>query len=520
MFGRTSWQGRSYARAASGSNQQEQQQQQGQEADSRRSNQGVDFQEQARLTRDTNAFLRGDRLEKQAREKFLFQQRVKMEQKRSKLSRGNILNFLMDGKLVSDKRVLMNRVLRTAGFGPRDIDSIKLNEYRGAQAEVLLKEGVCFDVDEIDKKLRGEGLNVVVSSFDDKEEVLHIYGLALTTDIEGIKQKIKEAIEPFCEKVKDISATYHHKLDEEDFFGGVKDGNYKVKVVPSKDAQVHIPNFIVVDNVRKVCARAVYTKSVNDKKQMCLNCYSVDHFRNDIECPGPKAWEDYAEEFQTAWEEACVKKSNEYVDENPQVIEEVEEGRMARLISDINKKFSVAEEKISEQESEMNKLRDSLEAFRNEDEVTFKEQGLDNDEEDGPEDGEGEEGSDGSKNGLVDPLSGDWAEEMNEEENLENKKRTAVSPIEADRDRTSKIKKLENGQNAEISNLGLKVGQDYDICLGGNSDIPTATGKWKTGTLLSVKKGDIILDFKTGAKKINLRGFTNLIRPAPRKKSL
>ena len=109
---------------------------------------------------------------------------------------------------------------------------------------------------------------------------------------------------------------------------------------------------------------------------------------------------------------------------------------------------------------------------------------------------------------------------MNEEENLENKKRPAVSPIEVNKDRTSKIKKLENGQNEEISNLGLKVGQDYEICLGGNSDIPTVTGKWKTGTLLSVKKGVIILEFKTGAKKINLRGFTNLIRPAPRKKSL
>ena len=75
-------------------------------------------------------------------------------------------------------------------------------------------------------------------------------------------------------------------------------------------------------------------------------------------------------------------------------------------------------------------------------------------------------------------------------------------------------------QKAVRPYLGLKVGQDYEICLGGNSDIPTVTGKWKTGTLLSVKKGVIILEFKTGAKKINLRGFTNLIRPAPRKKSL
>ena len=128
MIGRTSWQGRTYADKVASSNQQQGQPQQGQGRQ-----QPVDYVERGRQTRETNIFLRADRNERKVREKFLFQQRIRMEEKRSKLARGNILNFLMDARNVSDKRVMMNRVLRTAGFGPTDILSLKLNEYRGAQ---------------------------------------------------------------------------------------------------------------------------------------------------------------------------------------------------------------------------------------------------------------------------------------------------------------------------------------------------------------------------------------------------
>ena len=215
------------------------------------------------------------------------------------------------------------------------------------KAEILLKDGVSFDIEDIDGKLKKEGLNVVVSSFDDKEEIFNIFGLPLTTDVEGMKKKILEAIEPFCERVKDMIATTHPKLEEDDFFGGTRDGNYKVKVVPAKDPVVQIPNFIVVDNEKRVCARAVYTKSINDKKQMCLDCYGTDHFRNDFECKGPKAWEDYVCEFEKAWQEASLVKSIGFVGECESE-NSSEESRVAKLVNSPNTQLSEGEAKINE----------------------------------------------------------------------------------------------------------------------------------------------------------------------------
>ena len=124
----------------------------------------TDYVENGRRIREANITLRYERLTNAARERFLFNQRIKMEEKRTRLARGNILNFLMDRKSVEDKRVLMNKVLRTVGFKCDQVNSIKLNDYRDSQAEVLLKEGVKWDIEEIEAKLKAAGLNVAVSS--------------------------------------------------------------------------------------------------------------------------------------------------------------------------------------------------------------------------------------------------------------------------------------------------------------------------------------------------------------------
>ena len=531
MFGRTSWQGRTYADKVASSRQPEQQQRNG-------GQQPPDYVDRGKQIREANVFLRADRNEKKVREKFLFHQRIRMEEKRSKLAQGNILSFLMEGRNVSDKRVLMNRVLRTAGFGPSDISSIKLNEYRGAQAEVLLKDGVSFDIDAIDSKLKSEGLNVVVSSFDDKEEVLNIFGLPLTTDVEGMKKKILEAIEPFCEKVKDIIATTHHRFEEDDFFGGAQDGNYKIKVVPAKDPVVQIPNFIVVDNEKRVCARAVYTKSLNDKKQMCLNCYSVDHFRDDFECKGPKSWDDYVTEFERAWSEASVVKSNGYNGENGQE-SGAEEGRVARLISDLHKKFSDGEEKIAGLELELGEVKEALEACRNE-----QEEALDMEEEEEEEEEEvmeegavteadmaaevktqeaagvetqgaaetvSEEAGQTALASPEDPLSdsGGWAGEMERSDSDKGLKRLAKSPLENDR---NKMKELKLTESQHIEQLkSLKIGAFYEIAVEG--------GKVTTGKLVRVDGAFVYLDTQEGRQGFNLRANPSRIKAPQRKTS-
>ena len=275
-----------------------------------------DFVENGRQTREVNILLRDERVSNAAREKFLFNQRIKMEEKRTRLAKGNILNFLMDRKSVEDKRVLLNKVLRIAGFKTSDISGIKLNDYRDSQAEVLLKDEVSWDIEQIERKLKEAGLNVGVSRFDDKEEVINIFGLPLTNDILGMKEKIQEAIEPFVGRVKDILATVYNGNGsggvggggDDDFFGGLYDGNYRVKVTPLKDVSMQVPNFIVVDREKKVCAKVVYSKAINEKKNMCTNCYATDHFRDNVLCRGPKSWEEYAAEFEGTWLEALEKK--------------------------------------------------------------------------------------------------------------------------------------------------------------------------------------------------------------------
>ena len=209
----------------------------------------TDYVENGQQTREVNILSRDLRVANASREKFLFNQRIKMEERRSRLAKGNILTFLMDRKSVDNKRVLLNKVLRIAGFKASDFLGVKLNDYRDSQAEVLLKDEVIWDLDTIEKKLKEAGLNVSVSRFDDKEEVINIFGLPMTNDISGMKEKIREAIEPFVGRVKDILATVYNGNGngsgsgegDEDVFGGLHDGNYRVKVTPLKDASMQVP---------------------------------------------------------------------------------------------------------------------------------------------------------------------------------------------------------------------------------------------------------------------------------------
>lgn len=435
----------------------------------------TDYVENGRRIREANLLLRDERLSNAARDKFLFNQRIKMEEKRTRLARGNIINFLMDRKSVEDKQVLMNKVLRTAGFKCQEVFSIKLNDYRDSQAEVLLKEGVKWDIEEIEAKLRTAGLNVAVSSFDAKEEVLNIFGLPLTNDIPEMKEKIREALEPFVGRVKDIMATvYNGGQDEEDFFGGLYDGNYKVKVTPLKDPLVQVPNFIVVDKDKKVCAKAIYSKAINEKKNMCTNCYATDHYRDNVLCGGPKSWDTYAEEFELAWREALVKKSEEresVVSED----ESSEEGRAASMISELKSKLTQQENRISELETEVEEYKNAS------DDAVMSDTGGNNNEdqgslensafvaETGSTGGESEEEEASASSAtpptdtdpLTDLLDTDWANEMEAEDLKTNpNKRKDVSPLGGGVEK----KNLNEGElRKKFDDLNLQVHQRYDI---------------------------------------------------------
>ena len=123
------------------------------------------------------------------------------------------------------------------------------------EVEVLFGDAVKIDTLEIEKKIKADGMDVIVSKFDHVEEFLMIYGLPLSNNMDFVEKKIKEAIKPFVKKIIDVFPCVH-KAETDDFFKGHFDGSWRVKVEPKVNRQV--PNYIVVDSTAQVLAKAVY----------------------------------------------------------------------------------------------------------------------------------------------------------------------------------------------------------------------------------------------------------------------
>ena len=70
-------------------------------------------------------------------------------------------------------------MLRISGFSVGDVEGIKLNDFRSNQVEVLLKPGLCVDVQQIEERLRNANIDAAVSKFNHVEEFLMIYRLPL-----------------------------------------------------------------------------------------------------------------------------------------------------------------------------------------------------------------------------------------------------------------------------------------------------------------------------------------------------
>ena len=315
------------------------------------------------INRDSMVLLRNDRRGQQATAKFLFKERLDMEQKRKLLAKGNIVTFLFESP-VPDKRSHMNVILRTAGFKTSDIKSLKLNEFRNNQAEILFEESVPINVEEIERKLRFNKLNVSVSKFDNSEEIMMVYGLPLSADLNAIIEHIRDAISPFVGKIKEVIPTTHSAGPpgaEDDFFKDNFDGNFKVKVVPLKNG-TYVPNVIVVGKDAKACGKVVYTKSLSPKKQMCLNCYSLNHIKTDPDCKGPIHWEDYVKDFERVSNEARKQVAEENMEEG--VVRTSDETRVSMYLREADEMDNIKKQ-LESKEKQLEALQEVISRLEN-----------------------------------------------------------------------------------------------------------------------------------------------------------
>ena len=74
-----------------------------------------------------------------ARKKYLFQQKMSLEGNRKILGKGNIITFLVNNSRQGIELNDVNKMLRVGGFTPQDVVTIKLNDFRLNQVEVLFK---------------------------------------------------------------------------------------------------------------------------------------------------------------------------------------------------------------------------------------------------------------------------------------------------------------------------------------------------------------------------------------------
>ena len=168
-----------------------------------------------------NELVRQDRKQLAGDKQKMFKNQMQLMNRRKTASKGNIVSFLFNERnAFINKQEAVNNVLMVSGFTPSNVLSLKLNDFRANECEVMFKDDVNIDCDVIEEKLKKKGLNVSVGMFIETEEVCMIYGLPLTSDVEGMKEQIRETINPFVRRVVSITATTHHGKNENDFFHG------------------------------------------------------------------------------------------------------------------------------------------------------------------------------------------------------------------------------------------------------------------------------------------------------------
>ena len=84
--------------------------------------------------------------------------------------------------------------------------------------EVLLKDDVEIDLKKMEDVIDKQKLSMSVGPFDHVEEIFMIYGLPLTTDVAGMRDRIKESVEPFVRDIVSIEPSKFYDDRTLDFF--------------------------------------------------------------------------------------------------------------------------------------------------------------------------------------------------------------------------------------------------------------------------------------------------------------
>ena len=231
---------------------------------------------------------------------------------RKHLGKGNIVNILINDqnqRVVNIEKKNINKMLRVSGFSVEDVLGITINEYRSNQVEIMFKDEVLVDTVDMENKINSDGFDVTVVKFDKAEDHLVIYGLPLTNNVKYMEEQIREAVGPFVKEVTEIKPLVHSDEEGDDVFKGKRNGNWRVKTVPKLGRQ--IPNYIVVGIKERVMGKVVYSKNAGEKKEMCADCFSTEHFKRDPECSGPVKWSVYCEQFRVEWNRNYVEEEAE-----------------------------------------------------------------------------------------------------------------------------------------------------------------------------------------------------------------
>ena len=321
------------------------------------------------------------RTAKEVKRNKAFKQKADLEKRRQQFGEGNVITFILDVPKGSKPRDIyaheIGKLLTHAGFKEDDISGIKKNEWRNYQIEVELKEGVEFNCEEIERKIREQAkLGYSVSKFAYSEDTFKISGIPFHKDKNLVRGLIKEAIMPFVQEVLMVEPGkyYDNKLG---FFHGKENGEWKVKVVAR--VGVLVPTFIIVGKKSKVVTQVNYIKVSSDMRQeeICYDCYKVGHKKFSEDCEGPIQVNDFAKEFEVIWKKNMDEKglgNGGDLEEEMQRREGLDREEVLRLEQDLKVQAEELQDKVKnleekEQYLEQNKqeiegLREDMEKLR------------------------------------------------------------------------------------------------------------------------------------------------------------
>ena len=276
-----------------------------------------------------------------------FQQTLEIEEKRRKAGskEKNYISFLNVNNDRNYTFKIVAKMMNDVGIVDKDVVAVTRDPYRLAATEVLLYDGVVFDINEVNRKLQDKGYPFEATCFGKKTDTVRIRGMPLATDTEEIAKHIKDAVKPFVAEVHSIVqgkwflAGEHRDNFTDRYFNAKGDGSYTVQVTPKEGAA--IPGFIPV-GPNFIQGQVEYLRGGLGFERLCNLCFKSGHFRGEPGCQGGEGWMKYAETVrQGGWE---------VLREQGEAIVMTEEERLKEMI----KKMEADLVKMTEEGQEMN----------------------------------------------------------------------------------------------------------------------------------------------------------------------